>query len=94
MFIAILTYTRPLAEIDALLAEHRRFLDGHYASGLFVASGRRVPRTGGVILIAGHDRALAEEVLKQDPFANAGVSTYELVEFTPATMRPGFEAFL
>ncbi len=94
MFIAILTYIRPLEEIDALIADHVRFLDLHYASGLFIASGRRVPRTGGVILVAGHDREQAVAALNQDPFALAGVSTYELVEFTPARMRPGFEAFL
>ena len=43
MFVAILTYVRPLEEVDALLAEHVQFLDRHYASGLFVVSGRRVP---------------------------------------------------
>jgi len=94
MFIAILTYLRPLEEIDALLPEHVRFLEQHYASGLFVASGRQVPRTGGVIIISGHDRVQAQAVLEQDPFARAGATAYELIEFTPAKMRPGFEAFL
>jgi uncharacterized protein YciI len=93
MFIALLTYVRPLDEVDALIPAHVAFLDEHYASGLFVASGRKVPRTGGVILIAGEDRARVLSVIAQDPFALAGVATYELVEFCPVKMRPGFEAF-
>lgn len=94
MFIAVLTYIRPLEEIDALVPAHLRYLDQHYASGLFVASGRRVPRTGGVILIAGHDRERAVAVLDDDPFTRAAVSTYELIEFTPVKAQKGFEAFL
>lgn len=94
MIIAVLTYLRPLDEVDALIAEHVRYLDEHYASGLFVASGRRVPRTGGVILIAGHDREQAAAVLEQDPFHRAGVASYELIEFAPVKMRAGFEAFI
>lgn len=49
MFIVTLTYTRPLAEVDALMDPHMVWLKKHYESGLFVASGRQVPRTGGVI---------------------------------------------
>jgi len=94
MLIALLTYVCPLDEVDALIPAHVAFLDKHYASGLFVASGRRNPRTGGVILIRGHDRALAESVLAQDPFHQAGVASFELIEFAPSKMQAGFEAFL
>lgn len=93
MFIAILTYIRPLEEIDALIPDHVRFLDEHYASGLFVASGRIKPRTGGVILISGTDRERAMAVLEKDPFKLARVATYALTEFCPTKMRPGFEHF-
>jgi uncharacterized protein YciI len=94
MFVAILTYVRPLKEVDALISEHVAFLDQHYASGLFLASGRRVPRTGGFILISGNDRVLAESVLERDPFHMAGVATFELFEFTPTRAQPGLAAFV
>lgn len=93
MFIAILTYIRPLEEVDALIPEHVRFLDRHYDEGLFVASGRRVPRTGGVILIASDNREGVQTVLSQDPFAVGKVATYELIEFAPTKMKSGFEQF-
>ena len=80
---------------EAFDADFRnRFLDLHYASGLFVASGRRVPRSGGVILVSGEDRARAVAALEQDPFYRHGVATFELLEFSPSRMRAGFEAFV
>ena len=50
MFVVILTYVKPLAEIDRQMRAHMKFLDEQYAAKVFVASGRQVPRTGGVIL--------------------------------------------
>ncbi len=94
MFLAILTYVRPLDEVDALIPRHVQFLDQHYATGQFIVSGRIVPRTGGVILIAGDDRAAATAVIEQDPFHRAGVSTYQLIEFLPSKMQPGFQQFV
>jgi len=58
-----------------------------------VASGRKVPRTGGVILISGQDRQRVLEVLDRDPFKTAGVAEYELIEFDPSRMRQGFESY-
>lgn len=93
MFIALLKYVRPLEEVDVLIPEHMRFLEEQYASGLFVVSGRKEPRTGGVILISGHDRQRVLAALELDPFKIAGVAEYELIEFSPTRMRPGFEPF-
>lgn len=51
MFIAILTYKKPLSEVDKYLDAHRRYLAEHYAAGNFIASGPQTPRVGGVIMI-------------------------------------------
>ncbi|MGY4101681.1 YciI family protein [Nocardia sp. R16R-3T] len=88
MFVVILTYTADLGTIDSLIAEHAAWLDANYAAGVFVASGRRVPRTGGVILADAGSRAQLDAVLKQDPFGVAGVATYEVVEFVPTKTAP------
>ena len=50
------------------------WLRKHYASGLFVASGRQVPRKGGVILARSGDRAALDELLRPAPDA-AGAGT-------------------
>lgn len=93
MFIVLLTYIRPLEEVDALIPDHVRFLDEQYASGLFVASGRRVPRTGGFFLISGQDRDRVMAAIELDPFKIGGVASYEVNELVATKMRQGFESF-
>lgn len=94
MFVIVLTYVKPMAMVERYLSEHAAFLDAQYAAGTFVASGRRVPRTGGVILAAGIERAMLEDILERDPFKREGIALFEIIEFTPTKMRAGFEAFV
>ncbi|AEI82960.1 hypothetical protein CNE_BB2p01490 (plasmid) [Cupriavidus necator N-1] len=69
MFIVELTYTQPLNAIEARLSEHRRFLDAQYARGLFLVSGPKNPRDGGVILVSGLiARNELDKLLREDPF--------------------------
>lgn len=81
MFIVSLTYKAPLAEIDANLATHRAFLDRHFATGAFLASGPKQPRTGGVILATVADRATLEGILNEDPFKRLDLAHYSVEEF-------------
>jgi len=83
MYIVLLTYTAPLDQVDAHLASHRDYLARHYASGMFLLSGRKEPREGGVILAQAASREALEAVLVQDPFHLHGVVRHEIVQFTP-----------
>lgn len=91
MFVVTLTYVRPLAELDALMPKHVAWLKKHYRSGLFLASGRQVPRKGGVILARSGDRAELEKLLKEDPFVKNGCARVEVIEFRPSMTAPGAE---
>ncbi|PWC12710.1 hypothetical protein B4923_09240 [Brenneria roseae subsp. americana] len=82
MFIVSLTYNKPIEEVEAHLEGHIEWLKRHYAQGIFVASGRKIPRTGGVIFAKTMDRQSLESVLAEDPF-NA-VADYEIIEFAPS----------
>jgi uncharacterized protein YciI len=93
MFVVLLTYVKPVAEIDRLMKEHVRFLQQQYDAGLFVASGRRVPRTGGVILARGTDKQTLEAIMTGDPFVHEGAARFEVIEFTPSQTRSGFKPF-
>ncbi|MFK0216952.1 YciI family protein [Streptomyces vinaceus] len=81
MFVMELTYTAPIEAVEDELDAHIAWLDGHYASGVFLASGRKVPREGGVILAAGVSRAEVERIAEGDPFVLAGVCEYRITEF-------------
>ena len=87
----LLTYVRPLAAVDALMREHVAWLDEHYAAGRFLVSGRRIPRTGGVIVARGDDRAEIEALAATDPFVAAGVATCEVIRFRASQTAPGLE---
>jgi uncharacterized protein YciI len=94
MFVVLVKYLKPLKEIDAHLEEHRRFLDTGYASGYLLASGPRVPRTGGVILAHAPSRDHLRAFLNEDPFGKAGLVSYEVLEFAPVKADPRLEEIL
>ena len=83
MFIAILTYKKPLEDIDRFLQAHREYLAKHYAAGDFIASGPQNPRNGGVIMMKADNRAAVDTIISQDPFNINGIADYQIVEFTP-----------
>lgn len=92
MYIVNLTYLRPLADLDSLLPAHRTWLDQHYADQVFLASGAKVPRTGGIILVRAIPRAQLDALLATDPFAQAGAAAYDVIEFNPVKQHPALAA--
>lgn len=87
MFIAILTYKKPLEEVDCFLQAHCEYLAKHYAVGDFIASGPQNPRIGGVIMMKAANRAAVDSIISQDPFNINGIADYQIVEFTPTLFR-------
>ncbi|MBT2441361.1 hypothetical protein J7E93_14810 [Streptomyces sp. ISL-36] len=81
MFVLELTYTAPVERVDPLLPAHIEWLDAQYAAGVFIASGRKNPRDGGVILAVGGDRERIEKIVAADPFTAEGVCAYRITEF-------------
>lgn len=71
MFIISLTYKVPLEEVDKELNNHVRYLEEQYALGHFQVSGRKVPRTGGVILSQLKDKKQLEESSTTGPVLSA-----------------------
>lgn len=94
MFLLLSRYVKPLEEVDRVLDEHRAFLDRYYDAGLFVVSGSREPRTGGVIVTTDAPREAVERALAEDPFVREGVSEYDIVEFNASKRAQGFLAAL
>ncbi|MBC6991488.1 MULTISPECIES: YciI family protein [Hymenobacter] len=94
MFILLLTYTAELAEIEPLMPAHMAWVEAHYHDGTFLISGRLVPRTGGVILARAASRDAVETLVAADPFTEAGVARYDVLEFMPSRTATGFENLL
>ncbi|MYM60496.1 GTP cyclohydrolase [Vibrio sp. OCN044] len=88
MFIVSITYTSEMSKIDKYLEEHISYLDKYYEKGSFIASGRKVPRTGGVILATAGNRGDLEQILDEDPFKVHHLADYEIIEFIPTKSAP------
>lgn len=92
MFIVSLTYTCSINKIDAHLEAHVEYLKKQYAAGNFIASGRKVPRTGGVILARFDSREELDKALQLDPFYLENLVSYDIQEFVPTMVGEGLEA--
>ena len=81
MFIIELIYKVPLADIDANMTAHVRFLKKYYAAGHFLVSGRKIPRNGGIIVAVGKSREQIETIMREDPFCARGLADVRVIEF-------------
>ncbi len=84
MYIVSLTYKVSLEKIEEFLPKHVEYLKKQYSLGNFIASGRKVPRTGGVILSNVSDETKLMEVLDKDPFKQNNLADYDVIEFVPS----------
>ena len=91
MFVIELVYTAPLAQIDAAMAMHVRFLKKYYANGTFLVSGRKIPRDGGIIIAAGSNRVEIEAIVREDPFVARGLAEFRVIEFRASQKAKALE---
>jgi uncharacterized protein YciI len=81
MFLIELIYKADLADIDAHMTAHVRFLKKYYSAGNFLISGRKIPRDGGIILAVGKSRSEIEAIAGEDPFVTRGLADFRIIEF-------------
>ena len=94
MFVIDLTYIVPLELLDEHMKEHVVFLKRYYKKNVFIASGRKVPRTGGLILAIASDKAEVEEIMKEDPFYVHGLAQFQITEFLTSQYHPELKKLL
>jgi len=95
-FVVSLNYVAALSAIDAAMRSHVAFLEKQRKAGVFIAWGRKVPRTGGIILACGERRSEIERIMRDDPFVARRLAEVEVVEFLPkpATIVAGVQRLL
>lgn len=94
MYILILSYKKSLDIVEQYLNPHKKYLDKNYQAGNFIASGRRNPRTGGVIICRAENIEEVRSVIGDDPFFQNEIADYEIIEFEPTKYLEGFERFI
>ncbi|MFZ5897117.1 MAG: YciI family protein [Myxococcota bacterium] len=81
MFVIELTYKVDLEQIDSHMRAHVAFLKKYYAAGVFLISGRKIPRDGGIILAVGKTREQIESIMAEDPFVQNALADIRVIEF-------------
>jgi uncharacterized protein YciI len=82
-FVISLHYVAPLDAIDAAMRAHVAFLERQRKAGRFIAWGRKVPRSGGIILARGESREEIERIMGEDPFVAQHLAEVDVTEFAP-----------
>lgn len=87
-FVVDIHYTAPLEEVAKITDKHREFLQTGYDAGIFLASGPKNPRTGGVILARHNSYEELKDFLSNDPYNKNNVAEYTFTEFNPVKLQP------
>ena len=93
MYVVSLTYRVPQEIVDFHNDAHIEWLQKAFDDGVFIAAGRKVPRTGG-LLLSQADRDVLDASLARDPFYTNGVADFEVLEFHAGRVAPGYEILL
>jgi uncharacterized protein YciI len=91
MFILSFVNLKDNHEVDSVAAEHKAFLERFLESGVFLAAGAKVPRTGGVIVAQGVSRAEIDAIIADAPFVRHGFARVEVTEFKAYLVAPGIK---
>ena len=94
MFIVDLKYIVPLEELDKYMEEHLQYLNRYYDQHIFITSGRKVPRTGGIILALTKDEEALKKILMEDPFHKHRLADYTITEFVTSKYHPDLATLL
>lgn len=94
MFIINLNYIVPLEKLDVRMTDHVKFLQKYYKKNVFVASGRKVPRTGGIILALAKSKEEIEQIISEDPFYKLKLAEFTITEFLTAQSHPELKKLL
>ena len=88
MYIIDLTYIVPLEQLDAHMTDHVKYLHKYYKQNKFIASGRKVPRTGGIILALADSKEEVYQIISEDPFFTHKLAEFKVTEFQTSQMHP------
>lgn len=94
MFIISLSYKKDLSEVEKYIESHVQFLDKYYSEKKFIFSGRKNPRTGGVIVARNVDRKTLQKIISEDPFYQNDIANYDITEVIPTKYDEDFASFI
>ncbi len=94
MFLVDMHFTDLEKITPELTDAHRAYLAAQYQDNQLMFGGRKVPRTGGILLSLHQDKAELVAMLEADPFRQSGAVSYSITEFVPVMASPNYAEVL
>ena len=94
MFLVDMQFTDLEKITPELTDAHRAYLAAQYQNNQLMFGGRKVPRTGGILLSMHQDKAELVAMLEADPFRQSGAVSYSITEFVPVMASPNYAEVL
>ena len=90
MFLIDMTFTDFDKITPELTTQHRQYLAQQYESNQLMFGGRKVPRTGGILISQHQSKEELIQMLSADPFVQSGAVRYDIIEFVPVMAAPAY----
>ncbi|MEJ2763455.1 YciI family protein [Photobacterium sp. MCCC 1A19761] len=94
MFLVDMCFTDMAKITPELAAQHQRYLAKEYQSNNLLFGGRKVPRTGGILISQHECEQALRTILDADPFIQSGAVSYSITEFTPVMAAEAYAHLL
>ena len=93
-FVIEIIFKAHIEKIEAVLEEHRNFLQTGYEKGLLLMSGPQLPRIGGVVIARSNSMEEIAEFFSNDPYNLQGLAHYQYIEFNPVKRQDFIEEWI
>ncbi len=80
IYVIDLEYIVSMDKVDPHIPAHLEFVGSGYAQGLFLFSGPKVPRTGGVIIATAPSSKELEAFIAEDPLLTNNLARVKMTE--------------
>ena len=94
MFIIDLNYIVPVEELDKHMDAHVQYLQKYFDKKVFVTAGRKVPRTGGIILALADTKEDVQKIITEDPFYTHKLAEISITQFLTSRFHPDLKNLL
>jgi uncharacterized protein YciI len=94
MYLVDMSFTNMEKITPELTDKHKSYLEQEYKSNKLMFGGRKVPRTGGILISQHASEHELKQVLNSDPFVKSGAVAYSITEFIPVMASKAYESVL
>jgi len=88
LFFITIEYKVPLEQVEPYFEPHIAFVRKYVDAGVFVLTGKKVPRAGGLIMAKAESRQHLQTILAEDPFVTEDLATFDITEFELSMVSP------